>query len=220
MKDNFETVKRKIKDKIQTYKAEKFINKMEAELRAKLNNDNFTILASNCAAGIIYNRLGKQFLSPTINMWFKQGDFIKFCLNIKHYVETELEFIDTDEYDFPVAKLDDIYLFFNHSNSKEEAANNWYRRKNRINYDNLYILMYDRGNLPKSEYLKLNSVKCKNKVVFTADPNFDLKFAYYIKPNLNKINGESYLDRDELTLTTLEKEFDFVSWLNCEQIMK
>lgn len=88
------------------------------------------------------------------------------------------------------------------------------RRKSRINYDNLFIIMYDRGNLPKSEYLKLNSVKCKNKVVFTADSNFDLKFAYYIKPNSDKINGESYLDRYERTLTTLEKEFDFVKWLN------
>lgn len=204
----------KLKNKVKNYKIKRFINNYECKLRKRLKNDNFTILASSCAAGIMYNRLGKKFLSPTINMWFKQGDFIKFCLNLRHYIDSELEFIETDEYDFPVAKLDDIYLYFNHSKSREEAANNWNRRKKRINFDNLFIIMYDRGNLPKSEYLKLNNISAKNKVVFTADPNFDLDFAYYIKPNADKINGESYLDRDELTLTTLEKEFDFVEWLN------
>ena len=183
-------------------------------LQFRLKNDNFTILASNCAAGIIYNRLGKKFLSPTINMWFRQGDFIKFCVNLKHYIECDLVFIDCEEYDFPVAKLDDIYLYFNHSKTQEEASENWNRRKRRINYDNLFILLYDRGNLPRDEYLKLNNVKCKNKIVFTADKNFDIDFAYYIKPNLDKTDGNSYLDRDNMTLTTLEKNFDFVKWLN------
>ena len=75
--------------------------------------------------------------------------------------------------------------------------------------------MYDRHNLDREEYLKLNSVKCKNKIVFTDDKDFDLDFSYYIEPNPKAgINKESYLDRDDYTLTTLEKEFDFVEWLN------
>lgn len=204
----------RIKGQINKIKINKFIKKYKKQLKSQLENDNFTILASNCAAGIIYNRLDKPFLSPTINMWFKQGEFIRFCTNLKHYIQCDLEFVDMNEYDFPVARLDDIYLYFNHSKTREEAEYDWNRRKSRINYDNLYILMYDRGILPKEEYLKLNNIKCKNKVVFTADKNFDLDFAYYIRPNLDKFNGESYLDRDEMTLTTLEKNFDFVEWLN------
>ena len=57
------------------------LKKYKNNLRKRLKNDNFTILASNCAAGIIYNRLGKHFLSPIINMWFRQADYIKFCIN-------------------------------------------------------------------------------------------------------------------------------------------
>lgn len=66
----------KVKNKLSYLRTKRFISKYEKSLQKRLKNDNFTILASNCAAGIIYNRLGKQFLSPTINMWFKQGDFI------------------------------------------------------------------------------------------------------------------------------------------------
>ena len=206
----------KFKSKINQIKVNKYISKYNEELQEKNKNTNFTILSSNCAAGIIYNRLGMKFLTPTINMWFKQGDFIKFCTNLQHYLDTDLEFVESSEYNFPVAKLDDIYLYFNHSKAKEEAEESWNKRKKRINYDNLYILMYDRGNLSKDEYLKLNQINCKNKVVFTANKDFDLDFAYYIKPNLDKVNGDSYLDRDEMTLTTLEKEWDFVKWLNSD----
>ncbi len=74
--------------------------------------------------------------------------------------------------------------------------------------------MYDRGNISDDEYPKLNSVDCKGKVVFTANKNFNIGFSYYIKPNLKKALGDSYLDRDVLTRTTLEKKFDFVDWLN------
>lgn len=207
----------KIKSKVNQLKINRYITKYEENLQKRIKNSDFTILASNCAAGIIYNRLGMKFLSPTINMWFKQEDFIKFCTNLEHYVSTELEFVELADFNFPTAKLGDIYLYFNHSKTQEEAKESWDKRKKRINYDNLYILMYDRGNLPKEEYLKLNKVKCKNKIVFTNNKDFDVDFAYYIKPNLEKENGDSYLDRDEMTLTTLEKKWDFVKWLNCEE---
>ena len=41
----------------------------ERTLRTKLKNKDFSIICSNCIGGIIYNRLGQKFLSPTINLW-------------------------------------------------------------------------------------------------------------------------------------------------------
>lgn len=195
-------------------RTKRYVNKYEAKLRSRLTNDNFTILSSSCAGGIIYNRLGKQFLSPTINMYFKQGDFLKFCCNLKHYISCDLQFENSPENNFPVAKLDDIYLFFNHDKTEENAAKNWNKRKARINYDNIYILMYSADYLKKEDYQKLNNVKCNNKIVLTENKNFDLDFGFYIKPNKNKPFANSFLDRDKKTLTTLEKNFDFVEWLN------
>ena len=40
------------------------------DCRRRLTNSDFTIIAPNCYAGIMYHRLGLQFLSPTINCYF------------------------------------------------------------------------------------------------------------------------------------------------------
>jgi len=78
----------------------RFINKiakkknaqLEEEWRNRLVADNFSIICSNCIGGTIYNRLGKEFLSPTINMYFTQRDFIKFAVNLEYYLNHKLQF--------------------------------------------------------------------------------------------------------------------------------
>lgn len=81
---------RHVKDK-SNYELSRIKNKKyENSIRKRLTNDNFTIICSNCIGGTIYNRLGKQFLSPTINLWMHQRDFIKFVLDIKEYINPEL----------------------------------------------------------------------------------------------------------------------------------
>ena len=36
-----------------------------------------SIIASNCIAGEMYNDLGLKFTSPTINLFFREKDFLK-----------------------------------------------------------------------------------------------------------------------------------------------
>lgn len=116
----------------------KVINKLYYSIaRARLKNEDFTILCSTCLGGVIYHRLGKQFLSPTINLWMTQRDFIEFACNLKHYVSLKLNFIESNE-ETPVAMLGDIIIHFNHADSEEQAEQEWLRRKARINYDNIY----------------------------------------------------------------------------------
>ena len=45
--------------------------------REKLKNNDFTIISSECAGGVIYHDLGLRFDSPTINLWFKPDDYLK-----------------------------------------------------------------------------------------------------------------------------------------------
>lgn len=72
--------------------------------RNKLKNSDFTILCSNCVGGCIYHRLGKEFLSPTINLYFEQPDFVQFLLHLDYYCDEELLFIESDR-SYPVATL-------------------------------------------------------------------------------------------------------------------
>ncbi|MGM9535383.1 MAG: DUF1919 domain-containing protein [Intestinibacter sp.] len=186
----------------------------EKKLRKKLKNQDFSIICSNCIGGIIYHRLGKEFLSPTINLWLHQDDFLKFVLNLKEYISKDLIFVES-EYDYPVGLLDDIKIYFNHSKTEEEARLNWDKRKKRINYDNLFIIMYDRDEITKEDIKKLENVDCKNKIVLSDKEYPDIDYVLTIQHN-NKVNGQQYLDKDILDKRTFEKHFDFVKWLNCE----
>lgn len=202
----------KLVNKIQ-YVVQKIFNFFyERKLQKRLKNDNFTILCSNCIGGVIYHRLNKKFLSPTINLWMHQPDFLKFVMNLDKYIPQKLEFIKTD-YKYPVGRLGDIRIYFNHSKSEAEARENWDRRKERIHYDNLYIIMYDRDGITKDDILSLNQVTCKNKIVFSEKEYKDIDYVMTIKPT-SKLFGEQYLDKDWLGMRSFEKHFDFVNWLN------
>lgn len=203
---------RRIKNKIIYETAKKKSIRLEADLRRRLTADNFSIICSNCIGGIIYNRLGKQFLSPTINMYFTQRDFIKFAVNLEYYIGLELKFIKTDK-PHPVAMLDDITLYFNHSESEEDAARDWERRKTRINYDNIYIIFYYRDGYTIEELRRIEKAKYK-KVILLTNEKIDIEYSYYIEEVKGKPNSESFLDEDEYGIRTFEKKWDFVSWLN------
>ena len=186
--------------------------RLEKKWQSSIKVDNFSIICSTCIGGIIYHRLGREFLSPTVNMFFLQKDFIKFVSNLPHYIAMDLQFIETDK-PYPVAMLDDIVLYFNHSNTPEDAANDWNRRKEKINYENLYIILYNRDGCTLDDLRKMENVKCKRFIVLTSTP-IDLPYAFCIKENKGKPNSGTFLDKDMFGVRTFEKQWDFVSWLN------
>ena len=193
-----------------------FLTPYENKMRKNLKNKDFTFLASNCTAGIIYHRLGMKFLSPTINMFIWQDDFLKFVLDLPHYLDQKLRFIETDE-GYPVAMLDDIKLYFNHYKTNEEAEEKWEERKKRMNMDNLFILMCDRDGITDEDMLRLNEVNCRNKVVLTAKEHPEVDFAFQLPEYANEDYVGYYLGKNAITdKTVVEKHFDFVKWLNGE----
>lgn len=185
----------------------------------RLKNKNFTILCSNCIGGIIYHHLNMEFLSPTVNLWIRQYDFVKFIKRPKWYLAQPLQFIET-KYSFPVAMLGDIKIHFNHSTSSAEAANDWNRRKERINWDNLYVILYDRDNLSREQVLSLKDVECKRLIMLSERDDYcDLNYVHKInRSNKGRSDEQVFLDKDWFGIRTFEKQFDFVAWLNNESI--
>ena len=205
---------KKVKGKIQgeIYKLCKAV--FESVQRKRLRNDDFSIICSNCVGGIIYHRLGKQFLSPTINLWFHQDEFIKFLLDLKGYLAEELVFIES-QYDYPVAQLRDIKVYFAHYKTEAEARDAWNRRKARVNFDNLYIIMYDRDGITRDDILKIKDLPCKGRIVLSEHIR-DYEGVDYIrtlKPGKHA-NGALFTDVDWFGFQTFEKQFDFVKFLN------
>ena len=198
----------------------RFLDKLISKrFQRNLRNDSFTILSSNCIGGVIYHRLGKQFLSPTINMWFRQPDFVSFCLHLDYYLQQKLSFYRGEE-SYPTAELrgtdeiPTIRLYFNHAKTEEEAEAAWEKRKPRIVRENLFIVLYKLDGVTVEQLKRLETVPCRGKVLLSAVPVPEIPWTVVIQPNRKAPNPYSFLDRNLFGIRRYEKYFDFVHWLN------
>lgn len=152
-----------------------------------LRSSNLSILSIDCFAGILYHSLGLPFLTPTINMFQKEKDFLKFLSAPRDYVDKELEFkgIESEpapslNVNYPVFALGDIILHMNHWGKlgPEIARQKWEERKIRINWDNLLIFMktQDRSMLERFAALPYEKKICLTSI------KSDLPCAYYVPP--------------------------------------
>ena len=55
--------------------------------REDLINDEFSIISADCTGGMVYHELHKEFISPTINMFMKASDFVRFCSDISYWID-------------------------------------------------------------------------------------------------------------------------------------
>lgn len=170
-------------DKILAYKRQKHIN-----------NKDFSIICNNCWAGYVYRRFGIPYLTPTVGLYFFPEDYIKLCSDIKGYMEKHLDFIPYTESKYkdiiesrkqtnvPIARLGDIEIVFLHYATEEEAAEKWYRRAERINYDNL-IFKFSKMDYCTDELLKLfDEFDFNKKICFVPKKcNVDIKCGIRLK---------------------------------------
>ena len=127
-----------------------------------------SIISRHCWGGILFNQLGLKFNSPFVNLFLLDSDFNKLSKNFSHYMRQEL-FFEREEYEhnlninYPIAKLDDISIYFNHYTSFEEAKKKWDERKERINYDNL---LFETTTENRGIALDFDSISLPHKLCF------------------------------------------------------
>lgn len=193
--------------------------------RARIHNDNFTIITNTCIGGIMYHKLGKRFMSPTINLWMEDPDFFKFVRDLDTYMQQPLRFVQGIDAT-PTAYCGDVLIHFNHYKSEAEAEEKWNERKTRIYRDNLFILCSDRPNpdtgevVTHEDMLSLKNIPCKGRVVFSVRQYDDID---YIVPLPKDPNGEyvnEYMfDKSKHTQRwRWERAWDWVHWLNTGEV--
>ena len=158
----------RIKEKIRTKKRQ-----------VRLRNKDFSILCNNCWGGFIYQFFGLRYNTPTVGLYFLGKDFVKFAADLDHYLGQDLIFIPWEEssyYDhlkdnapYPVAKLDDIEVYFMHYRSQEEAAEKWNKRKQRINRDKMLFKLSEREGCTREDVERFVALPLKNKICFSYD---------------------------------------------------
>lgn len=184
--------------------------------RRRLKKKQICLLADNCNGSLILHDLGLQFNSPFVNLWLYPDDYIKYLKDIKHYMDCKLVFEKMDGISYPVAKLDDIRIFFMHYKTEEQAKTDWERRTKRIDLNDIWILMTEVNGCTMDMMKQFDELPYKHKVIFTHLKYPEIASSFYIK-GFEKNNecgqlfrfiphqffGKRYYDR-----------FDYVKWFN------
>lgn len=179
-----EKVKRKIKKGYKLVKknvTDILYNIRRAYNKKRIKSRDFTVISNNCWAGKLYQYLDMPYLSPTVGLYFFADDYIKFVKNLKHYMSLDLKFIKASQSKYcdilerknqvekPIGILDDVEIVFLHYKSESEAYEKWNRRKERINWDNIYY-KFSKMNFCSDEHLKeFDSLPYKNKFMLTCN---------------------------------------------------
>lgn len=126
----------------------------------KIIKEKPTIITEACYGGYIYNQLGMRFYSPFINTRIFEREYIKIINNLEYYLNIDIRekrnIQSTDEMQviisekeiswgekmgYPILELGDINLHAIHAKKVETYMEEWDRRKHRINWENIWVLM-------------------------------------------------------------------------------
>lgn len=153
----------------------------------QLQQSRLSILSRNCFGGLISHTLGLPLYSPFVNMFFKEDEYLRFLHSPQAYMKEQVTLKEMKwnaplKFDYPVVKLGDIELHMNHYRDFDEANKIWKRRKDRINWENLFVTMYTEREESLQEF---DALPYEKKVCFVPFKS-DLNSAWYINPELRK----------------------------------
>lgn len=183
--------------------------------RLRLKNRQPTIIASNCIGTFIYYDMKLRFNSPTINLSFDMNDYVRFLEDLPWYLEQEIVPCEDERFDYPCGMVGNVEIRFNHYKSFKEAADKWNERKQRIDWDNLFIIGIDGDDCTYESLRRFNDLPYPNKVVFTHKPYPEFSSAYYL-PGFEDMGGIGRTTdfMDQFLIRRYMDQFDYISFLN------
>ena len=200
-------------------------------VRKKNRNHDFTIISQNCIGGVIYNNLGMEFKSPTINMFIEGENFVKLVENLDYYLSLPARALDDHFMDpidnnivYPKIAVGDLELCCLHYKNCDEAICAWERRKKRINKHNIYVIGNTWNMHNDNELVRrlINNSPYKT-IVFSTKESY-CEGTYMLPGNIWKIDRRGVV-RPNMTdyvkwgfKRQFETFFDYITWLNEDYI--
>lgn len=190
--------------------------------RSKLKNKDFSIISNNCVGGFIYKKFGLSYLTPTVGTFFYSEHYIKFLSNFEYYIRQPLKFISVAKYPgstaslnkkhYPIGLLgDDVEIHFMHYKTREEALEKWTRRRDRMNFNNLFFIYSDRDSFKEDFLDTYEKLPFERKIFFSSKPRANRKSVVYVQDYEKDFQvGESEHNGK------YQKYIDIIKWLNGE----
>ncbi len=189
--------------------------------RGRLINHNFSIISNDCWGGGVYEDLNIQYKTPTVGLFFYPEDYIEFVRHFKELIYKDLNFVTQSKYQecnvkrekngltYPIGIVGGVEIHFLHYKSQQDAMEKWIRRRERINFDNLFFKFSDRENCSYKHIKEFCMLPISNKVVFTSKPLDLIDVVFLPKYEGQPTIGDIYTDR-----WAYRSQFDVVKWLN------
>ena len=184
--------------------------------RFRFNNPDVTILSSNCLGGCIAHDLNLRFNSPTINLWMTPKDFIRFCGNLGKYTSKELQFIELEGFrGYPIAKLIDITIHFQHYHSEDEARTTWTKRCKRINFNDIRCIMSERDGCTDEDLIAFSKLPYPTAAIVHYEKN-NIPNCYVVRgfENEKEVGNIMVYRPNQYFGHKYYDDFDYVTFLN------
>jgi len=138
----------------------------------EIRNLKMSIISNNCWGGILSRTLGLEHRSPFKNLAVSASGLIRMLdEGLEGFMSVEPKFVrwEIDPHSkvrFPVMSVKGVEILFNHDTKIEEALAKWRRRKEKIDYHNLYMMIYTEDIDVVRAFLKLD---IERKICFVPD---------------------------------------------------
>ncbi|MCR5249131.1 MAG: DUF1919 domain-containing protein [Lachnospiraceae bacterium] len=136
----------------------------------RLHQKQMSIIAINCWGGITSHYLHLKFRSPFVNLFLSEEDYLELLGDLQGYLalplteDTESE--EAKKRPYPLGKLGGLTLYLSHYKSFSEAKALWDKRKARINWDCLFVMMYS---IHRQIAERFAAIPYERKVIFTPE---------------------------------------------------
>ena len=119
---------------------------LSADRYERLAQSRVSILSNCCWGGLTYHYFKLPFLSPTINLFFTDRDYIRFLENLDGMLEKEpvfdrMAYNPEEDFDYPIFDLCGVKMHMYHCRDKEQGLREWNERRARVNRSNLLVTM-------------------------------------------------------------------------------
>lgn len=109
------------------------------ENKDKLKNKNFSLISNSCFGSLLYKKLGLKYNTPFAGTFVPIGNYLEILKNLEYYLSLDLKTsINCGEV---VGILDDALIQFPHEKNPDVAKENWNRRLERLDFNNLFVHM-------------------------------------------------------------------------------
>lgn len=151
---------------------------------ARLVDQDTTVITPNCFAGRIMQDLGMKYNSPTLGLYFMYPDYIEFLTRLDFYLkEAKIQFVEHSKYPlgderranwkhwYPIGLLDGkVEIHFLHYHTEQEAAEKWYRRASRVNWQKLLVMGMDQNLCTEQDIRTFDALPFERKIFFSSRP--------------------------------------------------